>query len=57
MGDTDSDYPWTPDKDDDWRLIAAAPDMLAALKSIDRLEVSSNTWRRIQSAIAKAEGK
>jgi len=25
-------YPWTPDKDEDWRLIAASPDMLALLK-------------------------
>jgi len=27
-------YPWTPDTDADWHLIAAAPDLLAALKAM-----------------------
>lgn len=29
-------YPWTPDNVDDWTLIAAAPDLLAALKAQSR---------------------
>lgn len=31
MGDVQY-YPWAPDRDEDWALIAAAPEMLEALK-------------------------
>ena len=33
MCDTDY-YPWTPTSDDDWSLIAAAPEMYEALQKI-----------------------
>jgi hypothetical protein len=59
-------YPVAPDELDDYRLIAAAPELLEALKPI--LYESSNGFlgfhnlneenaRRIKAAIAKAEGK
>jgi len=34
MGD-EAYYPWTPKEDDDWYLIAAAPELLAALELIE----------------------
>lgn len=40
-------------------IIAAAPEMLAALKKLrksDFAECDEPTWREIQAAIAKAEG-
>lgn len=41
------------------RLIAAAPDMLAALKNIenDDEHMPASAWELIQAAIAKAEGR
>ena len=53
-------YPWCPDSDDDWRLIAAAPDLLAALKELrawHKGEYQSNPDidARVDAAIAKAE--
>ena len=41
------------------RLIAAAPDMLAALKNIenDDAHMPSTAWDLIQAAISKAEGR
>ena len=51
-------YPWTPTNQDDWRLIAAAPELLAALNRVLHLyEDGSDTWPSIQLLIAKAEGK
>ena len=34
MGD-ETYYPWVPDNDADWHLIAAAPDLYAALEAIE----------------------
>jgi hypothetical protein len=39
------------------RLIAAAPDMLAALKTAERLMRDGIGREQVQDAIAKAEGK
>lgn len=57
-------YPWCPDNDADWRLIAAAPDLLTVLQE---LQESASYWSeydvplgivdRINSAIAKATGE
>lgn len=30
-------YPWVPDKEDDWRLIAAAPELFDVLKDVVEL--------------------
>jgi len=55
-------YPWCPDDDDDWKLIAAAPDLLATLKSVEEY-LSSSPYatdsdfelQRVRVAIAAAE--
>lgn len=41
----------------DARLIAAAPDLLAALKALDSNGHTQATWALALKAIAKAEGK
>jgi hypothetical protein len=55
-------YPWTPDNFDDWRLIAAAPDLLAACKEFVRKcdqgeALSTRSYAQMKAAIAKAEGR
>ncbi len=63
-----SGSPWLSDADA--RLIAAAPDMLAALKALDKIgpkttppahaTIAARNWeifQRARAAIAKAEGK
>lgn len=57
-------YPWTPDKDEDWNLIAAAPDMYETLKNLlemrDKCFIPNDGdwWDKMANdAIAKAEGK
>jgi hypothetical protein len=54
-------YPWTPTKDEDWHLIVAAPELLAALKLLveDREADgygSEEPALTAKLAIAKAEG-
>lgn len=51
-------YPWTPDNVDDWYLIAAAPDLLNALKSL--MDSEGDVHEKVvaaRNAIAKAEGR
>jgi len=60
MGD-EQYYPWTPSDIEDWRLIAAAPELLEALKEalslIETLTpLDGDTCRKARKAIAKAEG-
>jgi len=57
-------YPWTPHNDADWHLIAAAPDLLDALKGLRMWMPPCGTDPEIDDAmnaaddaIAKAEGK
>ncbi len=60
-------YPWTPGSRADWVLIAAAPDLLAALKamvaSYDGLRdvltsgIVKDKLAAAEAAIAKAEGR
>jgi hypothetical protein len=51
-------YPSTPENLDDWKLIAAAPDLLAALKTIVEEGYAAQTMlRAAEAAIAKAEGR
>jgi hypothetical protein len=57
-------YPWVPEKDEDWHLISAAPDMYAILAAImdsgdaDLFEALGEAGRQeIMAALAKAEGK
>lgn len=60
-------YPWCPAEDADWRLIAAAPDLLAALRELvtlwdspepftgaDALQAIGEATERARAAIAKA---
>ena len=52
-------YPWVPSDEADWNLIAAAPDLLEALK--DALNVldatgANDAANAVRAAIAKAEG-
>ncbi len=55
-------YPWIRATDDDWRLIAAAPDLLEALNELldyawtDNPEHGPRVVRDALAAIAKAEG-
>ena len=48
---------WTPDADEDWNLIAAAPDMLELLETIenDTGMVPEWLWERIQSVVNRAK--
>ena len=55
-------YPWCPENAADWRLIAAAPDLLEALISLERLAgqpLMHAEQVRIdaRAAIAKATGE
>ena len=56
MGD-ERYYPWCPYEESDWHLIAAAPELLEALKGL--LELGGDDDRRIkaEAAVAKAEGR
>lgn len=50
--------PGRPDGEANSRLIAAAPDMLAALRELVRVgDRKTVEWDRARAAIAKAEGK
>lgn len=51
-------YPWVPDNEADWRLIAAAPQLLAALQMIVQLnpELPMGCIEHAEAAIAKATG-
>jgi len=44
-------------EEDNARLIAAAPDMLAALRLLDARGFTTATWDLCVKAIAKAEGR
>lgn len=48
-------YPWCPDREADWHLIAAAPDLLASLVSVHR-ELRKSGWdmTQINAALNKA---
>ena len=58
-------YPWCPKRDADWNLIAAAPELLAALKKMlpennrrdEHLRPNFETCEEARAAIAKAEGR
>jgi hypothetical protein len=56
-------YPWCPSNPDDWRLIAAAPDLLAACKHALEWDEVNGSWLGdrirdpLEAAIAKAEGR
>jgi hypothetical protein len=62
-------YPWVPDSDDDWHLIAAAPELLeAAQGALKDLTVrhgdgdsdhfdATPVVKALQAAIAKAKGE
>lgn len=59
-------YPWCPDSDADWRLIAAAPDyheaMTECLKpdhgyNIEYVSIPRAIWQKFLAAHAKAEGR
>lgn len=58
-------YPWCPSGDANWHLIAAAPDLLAALKKMlpeanridQHLRPTFETCEEARAAIAKAEGR
>jgi hypothetical protein len=62
-------YPWCPEEVADWRLIAAAPDLLEALKELAALDFGALVTtddderridlvaRRARAAIAKATGE
>jgi hypothetical protein len=62
MGD-ERHYPWCPDSDEDWRLIAAAPDLLEACEmALDAFDGAPAGFSRenvraiaaLRDAIAKA---
>lgn len=57
MGDIQY-YPWVPDNEADWHLIAAAPQLLAALRMIVQLnpELPMGCIEDAEAAIAKATG-
>jgi hypothetical protein len=58
-------YPWNPDDEESWHLIAAAPELLEALKAIIANDFLPGAWNQkyeeialeARKAIAKAEGK
>jgi hypothetical protein len=52
-------YPYVPEDEADWCLMAAAPDMLEALKAArgSLLDVDELAFRQVSAAIAKAEGR
>lgn len=50
-------YPWTPDSNAEWNLIAAAPDLLAALVRSRGQWIHSVNAKHCLDAIAKTEGK
>lgn len=49
-------YPWVPENEGDWNLIAAAPDMLECLHTLF-LEADLEPWQLdlVRKVIAKAE--
>lgn len=57
MGD-EQYYPWTPSDIEDWRLIAAAPELLDFAKEWLAQQGSDNNYmtEKARAAIAKAEG-
>jgi hypothetical protein len=53
-------YPWCPESDADWRLIAAAPDLLEALKAVTTagdVVAYGAALHDARAAIAKATGE
>ncbi len=54
-------YPWTPDNLEDWHLISAAPDLLAACKAFLETpqihEAYMAALEQARIAIAKADGR
>lgn len=60
-------YPWTPDSKEDWQLIAAAPELLEALKMLlkhgdydidpPKDSYGAHAYATAKTAIEKAEGK
>ena len=56
MCDT-SYYPWCPNADADWHLIALSPEMLDALKDAHPHIADDALRARIGNLIAKAEGE
>jgi hypothetical protein len=54
-------YPWCSSNEDDWPLIAAAPELLEAAKSAETvlvtMRVLGETLSMLQTAIAKAEAR
>ena len=57
----ESYYPWNPDRDDDWQLISAAPDLLEALQTIlaaiEGNHVTEGDLNQARTAIDKAMGE
>ncbi len=60
MGD-EQYYPWAPSEEADWRLIAAAPELLAALRDLvdvmtGRMEGETVALHNALAALLKADG-
>ena len=53
----ESYYPWVPDNEADWHLIAAAPELLDALKCLYDQGIDTIFEPMVKAAIAKAEGR